>query len=159
MFHRIFTGLIVALVASSVLASAAAQPEAVEVSLVSVTPGTPSGDGDWCVGAEEVTITAHAVDLASQSELTEGQIWFQFCAHPGPTTGVFPKEDCDDATGPTRWDSEQFDPLSALNPTASITFTPNAPVWGLRLHYRPEPGSGFKRTTSESFNLDTTCLP
>jgi hypothetical protein len=31
------------------------------------------------------------------------------------------------------------------------------PVLGFRLLYRPAPGSGLKRATSESFNLDMTC--
>ena len=39
--YRTLASLIVALAASSVLSSAAAQPAAVEVSLVSVTPGLP----------------------------------------------------------------------------------------------------------------------
>jgi hypothetical protein len=93
MSHRTLAGLIIALVASSVLAAHAvpvtyelasstesymsieAQPAPVEVSLVSVDPGTPSGDGDWCIGTERVTLTAHVVDLASQSEVR----WARFC--------------------------------------------------------------------------------
>ena len=118
-----------------------------------VTPGTPSGDGDWCVGAEQVTLRAHAVDAATQTEITEGMIWWQFCV--SPNLGAFPKEDCD-ATGPPRWRAELGDDLSVRNPS-SITFTPNVPVMGLRVQYRPTPGG--KRTTSVSFNLDTTCGP
>jgi hypothetical protein len=33
----------------------------------------------------------------------------------------------------------------------------DVPVLGFRLLYRPAQGSGSKRTTSESFNLDMTC--
>ena len=154
MFHRIFTGLIVALVASSVLASAAAQPEAVEVSLVSVTPGTPSGDGDWCVGAAQITVTARVVDLASQREVEEGVLFLMFCTIPN--LGAFPKEDCD-VPGPARYGDGVGDDL-AMQPL-SITFTPNLPVMGVRLQYRPAPGSHFRRATSVAFNIDTTCSP
>src|SRR4026209_2183597 len=54
MSHRTRATRLVALVASSVLSRAAAQPAAVEVIIDSVTPGTPSGDGDWCIGDSEV---------------------------------------------------------------------------------------------------------
>ena len=46
MSHRTLAGFIVALVASSLLSPVAAQPVAVEVSVVSVVPGTLSGDGE-----------------------------------------------------------------------------------------------------------------
>jgi hypothetical protein len=157
MFHRTIACLIVALLASSGQSPVAAQPVAVQVSLVSVTPGTPSGDGDWCVGDAEVTVTAHVVDLATQSgEVTEGTLHWQFCASSS-TLYPFPKEDCD-APGSTRWVANLFDYLSA-DSTPSLTFTPNWPVMGLRLQYRPAPGSPFKRATSAPFNIDTTCSP
>ena len=63
---------------SATTVRAQAQAAAVEVSLVSVVPGTPSGDGDWCIGAERVTITAHVVDT-SQNEVTEGTLVWQTC--------------------------------------------------------------------------------
>ena len=136
----------------------AAQPAATEVSLVSVSPGTPSGDGDWCIGAERVMLTAHAVDVASQSELTTGTIEWQICESRATLEG-FPKEACDDEHGPTRWVGAVITDLSADDPTPSIGTEPLVPVLGFRLQYRPAPGSGFKRATSESFNLDMTCLP
>jgi len=156
MSYRALAGFFVALVASSVLSPAAAQPAAVEVSLVDVTPGTPSGDGDWCVGAAEVTVRAHVVDVASGSEVTEGKLMWQFCA--SLALGAFPKEDCDAHGPPPRWNSEQLDDLSE-SPLASITFTPSLPVMGMRLQFRPAGGGGFKRATSAPFNLDTTCSP
>ena len=155
MFHRTFIGLFVDLVASSVLSPAAAQPAAVEVIIDSVTPGTPSGDGDWCVGgAEQVTLTARVVDLETQSEVTEGLVWFQLCES---SAGVFPKEDCE-PPGPPRWKSEVGEDLSAPFPP-SQSFPPIVPVQGFRLQYRPAPGGLFKRATSVPFNLDTTCSP
>jgi hypothetical protein len=153
MFPRTFFGLIVALVASSVLSPAAAQHAAVEVILMSVTPGTPSGDGDWCVGAAQVTLTAHVVD-ASQSEVTEGRLVWQFCA--SSTLGAFPKEDCD-APGMPRWKGDMYSDLSDESPASTPPFTPNVPIMGVRLQYVPAPGGSFKRATSASFNLDTTC--
>jgi hypothetical protein len=156
MSNRTLAYLIVALFVSSGLSPAAAQPVAVEVSLVSVSPGTPSGDGDWCVGAGPVTITAHVVDLATQSgEVTEGTLEWQFCS--SPTFSVFPKEDCE-APGSPRWTGNVLADLSN-DSTPSLTFTPNWPVMGLRLRYRPAPGSPFKRATSAPFNIDTTCSP
>ena len=156
MFHRTFAGLIVALVATSGQApsglSMAAQPAAVDVSLVGVSPGTPSGDGDWCVGAAEVTLTAHAVDLASQSELTEGTIEWQTC---GDHQGGLAKEDCD-GPGPGRW-SVAINSFLSDDPLASLSTPFDLPVLGFRMRYRPAPGSGFQRATSESFNLDRTC--
>jgi hypothetical protein len=157
MFHRTFSGLIVALVASSVLSPAAAQPAPVEVILLSVTPGTPSGD-DWCVGNAEVTLTAHVVDVATQTEVTEGQLWLQFCVTPTLGTLVgSPKEDCD-ATGSPRWISASGHDLSVVNPP-SFTHTTGVSVLGVRFQFRPAPGGEFQRTTSVPFNLDTTCGP
>jgi hypothetical protein len=153
MSHRTLAGLIIALLASS--GQSEAQPAAVEVSLVSVSPGTPSGDGDWCIGAERVMLTAHVVDLASQSEVTEGTIVWQVCQ--SPLLGGLPKEDCD-GHGPARWAGAVISDLS-FDSTPSIGTSPLVPVLGFRLQYRPAPGSGFKRATSESFNLDKTCSP
>jgi hypothetical protein len=155
MFHRTFIGLIVALVASSVLSPAAAQPAAVELSLLSVTPGTPSGDNEWCIGAARAMLTAHVVDAASQSEVTEGTIVWQVCQ--GPDLGGLPKEDCE-VPGAPRWVGAVLSDLS-FDSTPSIGTAPNVPVLGFRLQFRPAPGGGFQRATSVSFNLDTTCLP
>jgi hypothetical protein len=128
-----------------------AQAAAVEVSLVSVVPGTPSGGGDWCIGAERVTTTAHVVDT-SQNEVTQGTLVWQTCHGP---RGGLPKEACD-RTGSGRWTGEQLSDLS-LDSRPSIEPRPRVPVLGFRLQYQPVQGSGFKRTSSEPFNLDTTC--
>ena len=128
-----------------------AEAAAVEVSLVSVVPGTPSGDGDWCIGAERVTTTAHVVDT-SQNEVTQGTLVWQTCHGP---RGGLPKEACD-GPGSGRWIGEQLGDLS-FDSTPSIEPRPLVPVLGFRLQYQPVRGSGFKRTTSEPFNLDTTC--
>jgi hypothetical protein len=160
MFHRTFAGLFVALVVSAVQSpsdlSAAAQPTALEVNLLSVSPGTPSGDGDWCVDAtpgSEVTITADVIDLTSQSEVTEGTIVWQVCE--SQTEGL-PKEACDGRHGPGRWVGEVISDL-AFDSTPSLATRFTVPVLGFRLQFRPPSGSGFKRTTSASFNLDRTC--
>ena len=141
---------------SAATVSTQAQPAAVEVSLVSVSPGTPSGDGDWCTGLQQVTLTAHVVDT-SQSEVTEGTIVWQACSGAGPHQGGLPKEACD-GHGGARWSDQLLSFLSPTDPTPSIT-TGLVPLLGWRLLYRPAPGSGFKRATSEPFNLDTTCSP
>ena len=123
---------------------------------MSVVPGTPSGDGDWCIGADEVTLTAHVLD-PSQNEVTEGTILWQVCEGP---RGGLPKEACDghgpDGHAPGRWSGVIISDLSS-DSTPSIGTNPTVPVLGFRLLYRPAQGSGFKRTTSESFNLDMTC--
>ena len=118
---------------------------------MSVVPGTPSGDGDWCIGAERVTTTAHVVDT-SQNEVTQGMLVWQTCHGP---RGGLPKEACD-GRGSGRWADEQMSHLS-LDSTPSIQPKPRVPVLGFRLQYQPVQGSGIKRTTSEPFNLDTTC--
>jgi hypothetical protein len=123
----------------------------VEVSLASVVPGTPSGDGDWCIGAERVTLTAQVVDM-SQNEVTEGTLEWQTCHG---SRGGLPKEACD-GHGPGRWNTEQWIHL-AIDSTPSIQPRPRVPVLGFRLLYQPAKGTGFKGTTSEPFNLDTTC--
>src|SRR6187455_2770182 len=120
-----------------------AQAAAVEVSLVSVVPGTPSGDGDWCIGAERVTTTAHVVD-ASQNEVTQGTLVWQTCHG---SRGGLPKEACD-GPGSGRWAAEQLSDLS-FDSTPSLEPKPRVPVLGFRLQYQPVQGSGFKRTTSE----------
>ena len=162
MFHRTLAGMIVALVASSGQSpsdlSTAAQPAAVEVSLVSVSPGTRSGD-DWCVGAaEEVILTAHVVDPASQTEVTEGTIEWQVCESRATLDGL-PKEDCDDGHGPEHWVGAVISDDLSFDATPSLDTHQTVPVLGFRLQYRPAPASGFKRSTSESFNLDKTCSP
>jgi len=130
-----------------------AQAAAVEVSLVSVVPGTPSGDGDWCIGAERVTTTAHVVDT-SQHEVTQGTLVWQTCHGP---RGGLPKEACD-GHGGARWRDQMFSTLSPADPTPSIYGGP-LPLLGWRLLYRPASGSGLKRATSEPFNIDKTCSP
>lgn len=127
------------------------QPAAAEVSLVSAFPGTPSGDGDWCIAAERVTLTAHVVNT-SQIEVTVGTIVWQTC--DGPQGGL-PKEACD-GRGPGRWSGVILSDLS-FDSTPSIGTSPRVPVLGFRLLYRPAQGSGLKRATSESFNLNMTC--
>jgi hypothetical protein len=157
MSRRVFAGLIVALGAGSVLLLAgAAQPGAVAVSLLSVVPGTPSGDGAWCVGTERVRLTANAVDVASQTELTEGMIVWQIC--DSPSRGGFPKEACDTGVGSARWRGVVLSDLS-FDSSPSIGTSPIVPVLGFRMQYRPASGSGLKSATSASFNLDTTCSP
>ena len=136
---------------STTTVSTQAQPAAVDVSLVSVVPGTPSGDGDWCIGAERVTLTAHVVD-ASQNEVTEGTIVWQTCSG---SHGGLPKEACD-GHGPGRWIVDVSTNLS-FDSTPSISTSPTGPVLGFRLLYSPAQGSRLKRATIESFNLDRTC--
>ena len=108
---------------------------------MSVSPGTPSGDGDWCIGAERVTLTAHVVDLASQSEVTEGTIVWQVCESRATLEGL-PKEDCDDGHGPARWVGQVISDLTS-DSTPSLSTGPNVQILGFRLQYRPAPGSGF----------------
>ena len=138
---------------SATAVSTQAQPAAVAVSVVSVSPGSPSGDGDWCIGADPVTLTAHVMDT-SQHEVTEGTILWQVC---GDSRGGLPKEACD-GHGPARWSGVIVSDLSS-DSTPSIGSNPPVPVLGFRLLYRPAQGSGFKRATSEPFNLDMTCSP
>jgi hypothetical protein len=136
---------------SATMVSTQAQPAPAEVSLVSVFPGTPSGDGDWCIGAERVTLTAHVLNT-SQVDVTEGTIVWQEC--DGPQGGL-PKEACD-GRGPGRWSGVALSDLS-IDSTPSIGASPTVAVLGFRLLFRPAQGSGLKRATSESFNLDMTC--
>lgn len=157
MCRRAFAGLVVALSTSSVLFLAgAAQPGTVAVSLLSVVPGAPSGDDGWCVGTERVMLTAHAVDVASQTELTDGTIVWQVCG--SLSRGGFPKEVCDTDGGSARWRGAVLSELS-FDSSPSIGTSPTVPVLGFRMQYRPASGSGLKSATSASFNLDTTCSP
>src|SRR5262245_43653024 len=161
MSHRRLIGLIVALV--SVLLPAAAAPPAsapVEISIISVVPGTLSGPGHWCVGGvagDEILMTAHVVDVASQSELTDGWIEWQICES---SRGGFPKESCDDGTGgPVRWRGATHQDL-AIDSTPTLRTGQRFSVLGWRLQYRLNfPGPVYKGATSESFNLDRTCSP
>lgn len=155
MSYRAFASLIVAVVASSSLSVAAAQPALVDVSLFSVVPGTPSGGDVWCIGDEPVVLTALVIDVESESEVTEGTIEWQVCQ--GPDLAGLPKEDCE-APGPARWAGAVLSDLS-FDSTPSIGTTPIPPVLGFRLQFRPAPGGHFKRATSAPFNLDTTCSP
>ena len=164
MSHRTVSGLFVALVASSSLSPEAAPPAppAVEVSLLSVSPGSPTGVDDWCIGAGRTIVTAHVVDVASQSEVTEGWIAWQVCSG---STGGFPKEACDAAPthgppGATRWVAEQLSDLS-VDSAPSIAPDPAVPVLGFRLQYQLKLRGGppTQRVTSVPFNLDTTCSP
>ena len=132
--------------------STQAQTAAAEVSLVSVSPGTSSGDGDWCIGDERATLTAHVVNTSSQTEVTEGTVVWQTCHGP---QGGLPKEACE-GPGPGRWSAAILSDLS-LDSTPSISTDPTAPVLGFQLLYRPAAGSGLRRDTSESFNIDATC--
>ena len=154
MFHRAVAGVIVAFVAGSGQ-SLHAQPAAVEVSLVSVSPGAPTGAGDWCVSADQIVLTGHVVALASQSEVTEGTVVWQVCQ--GPSLDGLPKEECE-GHGPARWAGAVISDLS-FDATPSLATNFSVPILGFRLQYRPAPGSGFKRATSEPFNLDRTCSP
>jgi len=132
--------------------STQARAASVEVSLVSVVPGTSSGDGDWCIGDERATLTAHVVNTSSQTEVTEGTVVWQTCHGP---QGGLPKEACE-GPGPGRWSAAILSDLS-LDSTPSISTDPTAPVLGFQLLYRPAAGSGLRRDTSESFNIDATC--
>ena len=131
--------------------SAKAPAAAAHVSLVSVVPGSPSGDGDWCIGAERITLTGHVVD-PSQNEVTNGTIVWEVCEG---RQGGLPKEVCD-GHGGGRWSPNLISDLS-FDSTPSIGTSPRVPILGFRLQYRPAPGSAFTRATSASFNLDMTC--
>jgi hypothetical protein len=170
MCQRAMAGLIVALIGSTAQAipiayelssgtdsstSTRAQLASVAVTLLSVDPGTATGNGDWCIGANRVVLTGHVVDLASQTEVTEGMIEWQVCENPGTLEGL-PKEDCDQRHGPGRWTGAVLSDLS-FDATPSLSTDPLVSVLGFRLQYRPASGSGFKRATSQSFNLDSTC--
>ena len=119
--------------------SAKAQAAAAQVSLVSVVPGSPSGDGDWCIGAERITLTGHVVD-AAQNEVTNGTIVWEVCESQ---RGGLPREACDERGG-GRWRGNVISDLS-FDSTPSIGTSPRVPVLGFRLQYRPAPGSAFTR--------------
>ena len=110
MTHRTLAGLI-ALLAISPLSqaqtsesdlSAAARPADVQVSLMSVVPGTPSGGGDWCIGTARVMLTAIVVNPATQSEVTEGTIVWQVCESVSQLDWV-PEGGLRREGGPVRW--------------------------------------------------------
>jgi len=162
---RTLASLIAALVAMSALSqvkasesdlSTAARRASVQVSLMSVVPGTPSGGGDWCIGTERVMLTAIVIDPSTQSEVTAGTIVWQVCEGGSQING-FPKEDCA-VPGPARWRGAVSSDL-AFDSTPSIGTEPIPPVLGFRLQFRPAAGSGLARATSAPFNLDTTCTP
>jgi hypothetical protein len=123
---------------SATTVSTQAQPTAVEVGLVSVVSGTPSGDGDWCIGTERITLTAHVVDT-SQNEVTAGTIVWQTCEGP---RGGLPKESCD-GHGPGRWSGVILSDLS-FDSTPSIGTSPRVPVLGFRLQYVPRRAAASK---------------
>lgn len=162
---RTLAGLIAVLVASSALSqikasesdlSTAARRAGVQVSLMSVVPGTPSGGGDWCIGTDRVMLTAVVIDPSTQNEVSAGTIVWQVCEGGSQPTG-FPKENC--ATpGGARWRAMGSSDL-AFDSTPSVGTQPIAPVLGFRLQFRPAQGSGLARSTSAPFNLDTTCSP
>jgi len=158
MSHRTLAGLAITLIASLGQSpnapSAAAQRAAVQAEVESVVPGTLTADGDWCVGtAVEVVLTAHVIDLTSQSDVTEGTLEWQVCQSP-QLVGL-PKEDCE-SHGSARWAGAVISDLS-FDPTPSLRSRFVAPVLGWRLRYRAARGSGFKSATSEPFNTDRTC--
>ena len=156
MFHRTFTGLIVALVASSVLSPAAAQPAAVEVILVGVAPGTPSGDGDWCVGDEQVTVTARVVEAASQIVVTEGKIMWEFCASPKPRR--LPQGGLRRARPPALESERSVTTFLPSNrhPSPSLRVCRS---WAFASSTVPRRAAPSKGQRALSFNLDTTCAP
>ncbi len=154
MLNRSLERILIAGVASSVLWPAPVLAADVEVKLLSVVPGTRSGDGDWCIGTTgAVTLTAHAIDLSTSSRIAEGEIVWQFCANSA--LGGLPKEECRRG-GMGRWMGEV---RSFLNhdSTPSIQPNPRVPILGVRLKYRPAAGSGLKTDLSPPFNLDRTC--
>ena len=164
MTHRTLAGLI-ALLAISPLSqvqaggsdlSTAARPADVQVSLLSVVPGTPTGDGDFCIGTGRVMLTAVAFDPSTQIELTQGMIVFELCV--SQSSGGFPKEDCARKGGAEQWRAIALWDL-ALDSTPTLGTQPQVPVLGWRLQFRPAKGSGYARATSAPFNLDTTCGP
>ena len=165
MTHRALAGVIAALLAISPLSqvqasgsdlSTAARPAEVQVSLMSVVPGTPTGDGDFCIGTDRVMLTAVAFDPSTQIELTQGMIVFELCV--SQSLGGFPKEDCARKGGAEQWRAIALWDL-ALDSTPTLGTQPPVPVLGWRLQFRPAKGSGYARATSAPFNLDTTCAP
>jgi hypothetical protein len=155
MSHRVVAGLIVALVTGSGQPTEA-QPAPVEVSLVSVSPGTPAGVSDWCVGVgDQVVVTAHVV--AAQAEVTAGTVTWQVCENRGGVPGALPKEECQRG-GSGRWVPAIISDLS-FDSTPSLATNFQIPTIGFRLQFSPGSRSGLKRATSEPFNLDRTCSP
>lgn len=154
MLRHALERLVIVGAACSVLVPAAAQPADAEVSLLSANPATPSGDGDWCIPASgAVTLTAHAVDLSTSSEISEGEIVWQFCANTA--LGGLAKEECDRG-GKGRWIGNIRSILTD-DSTPSINPNPQVAIIGVRLQFRPAPGGGYRRDFSNPFNLDRTC--
>jgi hypothetical protein len=123
---------------------------------VSVSPGTPAGVSDWCVGVgDQVVVTAHVV--AAQAEVTEGTVTWQLCQSRGGLPAALPKEECQ-RSGSGRWAPAVTSDLS-FDSTPSLVTGFTVPTLGFRLQYSPGPRSGLKRATSEPFNLDRTCSP
>ena len=159
MSHRALAGLIVALVASSgqspVQPSALAEagpPVAVEV-LVTASPGTQTAAGDWCIGdAPAITLTPQ---VHNTEPVTEGTIVWQVCQQQHQSV---PRVYCDGHGGHGRWSNQVMTFLSGPAPS-SITTMQDELVQGWRVQFQPTHGSGLERATSDSFNLDRTCLP
>jgi hypothetical protein len=147
--------MLIAAIAISVVIPAVAQPPSpTEVSLLSASPATASGDGDWCIAATgAVTLTAHVVELSTSSEVAVGEIIWQFCANPA--LGGLAKEECERG-GMGRWIGEIRSFLD-FDATPSLSPNPQVPILGVRLQYRPAPTSGLKKDLSLGFNLDRTC--
>jgi hypothetical protein len=153
MLHHSLSGLFITGLASTILLPTAVLAADAEVSLLSATPATPSGDGDWCIGTGRVTLTAHAVDLSTNAEISKGKIVWQFCANVA--LGGLPKEECKQG-GLGRWTGEVISIL-ADDATPSIRPNPQVPIIGVRLQFRPAAGSPYKRDLGPPFNLDRTC--
>ena len=132
---------------------AAAQSASVEVSMLSATSAKPSGDDRCIAKTGTVTLTAHAVDLSTNSEFAQGEIVWQFCANAA--LGGLPKEECRRG-GMGRWIGEVRSFLS-LDSTPSLKPYPQVPIIEVRLQFRPAAGADLKRDLSPPFNLDRTC--
>jgi hypothetical protein len=124
---------------------------------LSVVPGTPTGDGDFCIGTDRVMLTAIAF-ASTQIELTQGTIVFELCSAVSQSAAGRPKEECARKGGAVQWRAIALWDL-ALDSTPTLGTQPSVPVLGWRLQFRPAKGSGYARATSAPFNLDTTCGP
>ena len=145
--------LLITVFASTILLPTVVLAADAEVSLLSASPATPSGDGDWCIETGRVTLTAHVVDLSTNAEISTGKIVWQFCANVA--LGGLPKEECTQG-GLGRWTGEVISFLTR-DATPSIQPNPRVPILGARLQFRPAAGSPYKRDLSPPFNLDRTC--
>jgi hypothetical protein len=136
-----------------------AQPLAVTVSLLSVSPGFLDTDGiDWCAPTGILT-TLTAEVLAGAEDVMEGTLVLQACEVPNPDQIHLgrPKEDCTGGGGRWLTLTTPID-LATSEPIFTITRGVDVPVLGVRLRYLPIPGSGLKRATGIPFNLDATCF-